>query len=77
MTKFPSDVADELDKLYYADPMPSGAMNLREIVIEKGGSRTAWRRRLETAIEEGTWARGKRPGYAGYYYWPIDVQESE
>ena len=77
MSKLPPDVADELDKLFYADPMPSDAMNLREIVKEKGGSITAWRLRLQRAMEDDTWKRGRRAGYAGYYYWPIDVKESE
>ena len=75
MTELPEDVARELDDLFGLDDVPRDAVTIDQMVRDKGFSDATWRQRMKQLIEEGTWARGKRPGAVAYWYWKIEDEQ--
>jgi len=71
MTELPEDVARELDELFGATEVPVDAVSLQQLVSTSETSLTVWDRRMKKLVEDGEWARGKRPGNQAYWYWKI------
>ena len=71
MTDLPDDVARELEELYGGQDVPANAVTLLQLSDELGGSTTMWAKRLSKQIAEGRWARSRKVGGQGYYYWPV------
>lgn len=73
--ELPEDVARELDELFGADDVPSDAVTVNQLSVERGGSTTVWAFRLRKLIAEGKWARGRRAGSQAYWYWKVRKDE--